>query len=182
MKALSIVFLLCSAFAFAERLPSSPADPAEIFIQSFQTWHQGKRSETQGEAEAARESYQQADELLQLLESKFPEWNKEIVAYRAGVVPKELKRLGLKEEARPVAKVSGPGAFALEPDQIFLSAYTSYQAGEKLEGRNAKDEALERYRESGDLLELLRQRYSDWNPSIVKYRAGRVAEALARLK
>ena len=138
--------------------------------------------ETQGKADAAREGYQQADELLQLLESKFPEWNKQVVAYRAGEVRNGLKRLGAKEEIRPVEKVSEPGAFAVEPDQIFLSAYTSYQAGEKLEGRNAKNEALERYRESGDLLALLRQRYSDWNPSIVQYRAGRVAEALARLK
>ncbi|MCX7869761.1 MAG: hypothetical protein N2322_07390 [Terrimicrobiaceae bacterium] len=62
-------------------------------------------------------------------------------------------------------------AFAQEePSEVFLRAYQSFQAGEKLEAESAPQRALHKYQEALKLLEGLTASFPDWQPLVVEYR------------
>src|SRR5581483_316126 len=57
-----------------------------------------------------------------------------------------------------------------DPSELFLKAYMTAQQGEKLEHESQFKAALAKYRFAGSLLEELREKHGDWQPTIVDYR------------
>ncbi len=69
-----------------------------------------------------------------------------------------------------------------DPEQVFLSAYMSFQTAEKLESQGNFKDALAKYRYAGTVLDQLQQRSPDWNPLVLQFRKKKVAEAIQNLQ
>ncbi len=68
-----------------------------------------------------------------------------------------------------------------DPSELFLKAYMTAQQGEKLEHEGQFKAALAKYRFAGSILEELRKKHGDWQPTIVDYRSRKVSEAILRV-
>jgi Flp pilus assembly protein TadD len=77
---------------------------------------------------------------------------------------------------------AAPAAESSDPDQIFLSAYMSCQAAEKLESQGNFKAALAKYRFAGSVLDQLEARNPGWNPPVLQFRKKKVADAIQNLQ
>ncbi|XHR29440.1 MAG: tetratricopeptide repeat protein [Chthoniobacteraceae bacterium] len=75
-----------------------------------------------------------------------------------------------------------PAAESSDPDQIFLSAYMSCQAAEKLESQGNFKAALAKYRFAGSVLDQLEARTPGWNPPVLQFRKKKIADAITNLQ
>ncbi|MFL6582985.1 MAG: tetratricopeptide repeat protein [Chthoniobacterales bacterium] len=78
--------------------------------------------------------------------------------------------------ARPLAAQSE------DPSEVFLKAYMTSQAGEKLEHDNQLGTALSKFKSAGSLLETLKKGHGDWQPAIVEYRSRKISESILRVE
>lgn len=69
-----------------------------------------------------------------------------------------------------------------DPSELFLNAYMSVQAAERLEHDGSQRQALEKYRTAATVLEQVQMRFPNWQPLIVEYRKKRTTENIARLE
>ncbi len=69
-----------------------------------------------------------------------------------------------------------------DPSDRFLSAYTAYQKGEKLESTSNFAAAMAAYKEAGQALDGVAASAPTWNPTIVEYRRKKIAEAITRIQ
>jgi tetratricopeptide (TPR) repeat protein len=75
-----------------------------------------------------------------------------------------------------------PPAMAQDSSDMFLQAYTLFQAGEQLEGGQDPQRALLKFRAAEKILARITQDFPDWQPMVVEYRLGKTREAIARLE
>src|SRR6476469_4134213 len=99
MKALwlFLALLVCS-FAAAMDSPAVPGDSGDLFVRGYTAAKEGERLDAAGDGEAAKEKYKEAEELLEALQAKYPDWNKALVEFRATKVREALKRLGFRKQ------------------------------------------------------------------------------------
>jgi DNA repair exonuclease SbcCD ATPase subunit len=71
---------------------------------------------------------------------------------------------------------------ATDPSEQFLSAYQSYQDGEKLERGGSTQEALNKYRFAESLLTEISNNSPSWQKDVVEYRLKKTREGLSRLQ
>lgn len=64
----------------------------------------------------------------------------------------------------------------------FLDAFLNFQRGEKSEARGDARGAVSAYNKAIDVLDSIAARHPDWNPTIVKHRRDKAAEAVTRLQ
>ncbi|HEX4084823.1 MAG TPA: tetratricopeptide repeat protein [Chthoniobacteraceae bacterium] len=69
-----------------------------------------------------------------------------------------------------------------DTSDLFLSAYTANEQGEKLEGEGDSQKALAKYRYAASLLDQITHDDPAWNPIIINYRKKKVAENITRIE
>ena len=65
---------------------------------------------------------------------------------------------------------------------LYLNAYSASQAGDKLLEENHPAEARQKYEQALKTLDQLSEQAANWNPTIVKFRREKIAQALAKAK
>jgi Flp pilus assembly protein TadD len=73
-------------------------------------------------------------------------------------------------------------AFSKDSSDLFLSAYTDFQAAEKLEREAKPQEALKKYRAAQQTLREIRNSSPDWQPLVVDYRLRKTLESIGRVE
>jgi len=71
---------------------------------------------------------------------------------------------------------------AADPSEQFLSAYQSYQQGEKLERSGSSSDALKKFRFAESLLISISKNDPTWQKPVVEYRLKKTREGIARLQ
>ena len=71
---------------------------------------------------------------------------------------------------------------AADPSEQFLSAYQSYEDGERLERGGSNQEALKKYHFAESLLQSISSNSPGWQKDVVEYRLKKTREALNRLQ
>lgn len=69
-----------------------------------------------------------------------------------------------------------------DPAATFLSAYTEFQNGEKLERDGDLVKALAKFRAAASTLQQVSRKSPDWQPLVVEYRLRKVQEGIQRLQ
>ena len=82
----------------------------------------------------------------------------------------------------PAIRPDNESANVSDPSELFLKAFTSVQAGEKLEADGNLRAALAKYRFAASLLDQLGQSNANWQPLIVRYRLRKTTENIQRLE
>src|SRR2546423_14630704 len=72
-------------------------------------------------------------------------------------------------------------AFSQSADERYIWVYTLIQEADNLNEKGAKNEAANKYNEAQGLLRELQKLFPDWNPKVVNYRLGYVADKLEPL-
>ena len=72
-------------------------------------------------------------------------------------------------------------AFGQGADERYIWIYTLIQEADNLSQKGSKTEAVNKYTEAQGLLRELQKLFPDWNPKVVNYRLGYVAEKLEPL-
>lgn len=73
-------------------------------------------------------------------------------------------------------------ARAQSPDDLFLRVYFLIQEGDTLAEQTRASEALAKYLEARQALDRLAKGYPEWNPDVIKFRAGYVASKVGDLQ
>ena len=69
-----------------------------------------------------------------------------------------------------------------DSSDLFLKAFQSFQAGERLEREVKQRQALEKYRSAEELLQQITKVAPDWQPLVVEYRLKKTQENITRLQ
>ncbi len=73
-------------------------------------------------------------------------------------------------------------AQVVDPSDQFLKAYMASRQAEELEKQGKFQPALDKFRESGQALDVLQRHHADWQPLVVDFRSKRVRESILRLE
>lgn len=69
-----------------------------------------------------------------------------------------------------------------DPSDLFLKAYQEFHDAERLERKNAPDQALAKYRYAANILSQLQRNNTGWQPLVVSYRLRKTQESITRLE
>jgi beta-lactamase regulating signal transducer with metallopeptidase domain len=93
-----------------------------------------------------------------------------------GTMRGETMSVEFAEDGR--ISIGGAGAAS----DVFLSAYMTFQRGEKAEATGKIEAGIVNFNQTISLLDQVSQRWPTWNPAIVKLRHDRAVEALGKLQ
>ncbi len=96
-------------------------DPGEKFLEAYFLIQDGDSAEQKGDAPKAIAKYSSAHEILEQINSQFPDWNPHIIEFRTKYVEGHLAALKTKEEAAPAAE-SQPTAATAKPETPAITA------------------------------------------------------------
>ena len=86
--------MLLSVAALALMLSPAQGDEAgDLYFHGYQAWKTGEKLEQAGKAGQARDKYVQAEEKIAAVQKRFPDWQREVVAYRLKNIRQRLAEL-----------------------------------------------------------------------------------------